>query len=180
MRWRRSETLWRRFWRPAHPLAELHPLAHPPVGGTPDRGVTDTYLPRLTPPLLHASSRLHSANADSQTSWRDAGGATGERRGGVSVGGGVSERTQLMTTQCRYCRSSSYGRGCSYSPHKAHEHTGTADRCEFCGSSSYGRGCSYSPTTAHRHGQDGRKCRWCGSGSVGRGCSYAPTGAHER
>ncbi len=86
----------------------------------------------------------------------------------------------MASTHCRYCRSSSYGRGCSYSPHGAHEHTGTADRCEFCGSSSYGRGCSYSPTRAHRHGQDGRKCRWCGSASVGRGCSYSPTGAHER
>jgi DNA invertase Pin-like site-specific DNA recombinase len=50
---------------------------------------------------------------------------------------------------------------------------------EFCGSTSYGRGCSYSPSRTHRHGGGGR-CRWCGSSSMGRGCSYSPTGAHER
>lgn len=34
----------------------------------------------------------------------------------------------MASSHCRYCRSSSYGRGCSYSPHGAHEHSGTADR----------------------------------------------------
>ena len=53
----------------------------------------DTCFPRLTLPPLHASSRLHSANADStQTSWRRAGGAAGgERRGGCAT---VTEPTE--------------------------------------------------------------------------------------
>ena len=78
--WQRCGAVWRGFWRPVHPLAELHLLAHPPVGGT------------RSPPPLPCVFRLHSANADdAQTAWRRAGGAAGERRGGCAT---VTEPTE--------------------------------------------------------------------------------------
>ena len=53
-------------------------------------------------------------------------------------------------------------------------------KCRYCGSSSFGSGCSYSPTGKHQHGSGAEKCTWCGSSSTGSGCSYSPTGRHER
>ena len=53
-------------------------------------------------------------------------------------------------------------------------------KCRHCGSSSYGRGCIYSPNKTHRHGHGGNKCIWCGSTSTGAGCIYSPTKRHEK
>ena len=61
-------------------------------------------------------------------------------------------------SQCRYCNSSSYGVGCSNSPHGKHEHLGDQSNCEFCESSSYGAGYSSSSGKKHRHGSGGGKC----------------------
>jgi hypothetical protein len=83
-------------------------------------------------------------------------------------------------SKCRFCNSTSHGSGCSYSPHKKHEHVENEKVCEFCGSSSYGSGCSYSPTGKHRHGHGANKCIWCGSTSNGSGCSYSPNKTHEK
>ena len=87
--------------------------------------------------------------------------------------------TGSLLGECRFCGSSSFGSGCSYSPTKVHEHLSDSDRCDFCGSKSYGSGCSYSPSGRHRHGH-GEKCLWCGSSSYGSGCSYSPRKIHER
>ena len=54
-----------------------------------------------------------------------------------------------MSSQCRYCGSTSYGFGCPHSPTKKHEHRDDEKHCEYCGSSSYGFGCPHSPTKKH-------------------------------
>ena len=113
----------------------------------------------------------------------------GTARASVTIGvsGQASRRvtpslhsTGGIMSKCRYCNSTSYGSGCSYSPHKKHEHTDDERKCEFCGSSSYGSGCSYSPAKKHRHGHGANKCVWCGSTSSGSGCSYSPNRVHEK
>ncbi|MBT0879778.1 MULTISPECIES: hypothetical protein [unclassified Campylobacter] len=53
-------------------------------------------------------------------------------------------------SKCKYCGSSSYG-GCSYSPHKKHEHIADGSSvCRYCGLNTFG-GCSYSPYGKHEH-----------------------------
>lgn len=47
-------------------------------------------------------------------------------------------------------------------------------RCMFCNSTSYGKGCPYSPHKRHVHITDGHKCIYCGSINVGSGCPYNP------
>jgi len=48
-------------------------------------------------------------------------------------------------SKCLYCNSSSYGRGCPYSPHKLHIHIDDPQRCIYCSSHSVGSGCPYNP-----------------------------------
>jgi len=49
-------------------------------------------------------------------------------------------------------------------------------RCVFCSSTSYGKGCKYSPSGIHFHPDDPKKCSFCGSTAYGRGCKYNPSG----
>ena len=55
-----------------------------------------------------------------------------------------------------------------------------SSQCRYCGSTSYGFGCPHSPTKKHRHGIGANKCIWCGSSSTGFGCPHSPTKKHER
>lgn len=56
-------------------------------------------------------------------------------------------------SRCMYCNSTSYGRGCRYSPHGVHFHPDDPKKCAYCGSTSYGRGCQMNPTSnIHQHG----------------------------
>ena len=48
-------------------------------------------------------------------------------------------------SKCLYCGSTSYGRGCPYSPHKLHVHIDDPQRCIYCSSQSIGLGCPYNP-----------------------------------
>ena len=83
-------------------------------------------------------------------------------------------------SQCKYCKSSSYGSGCPYAPNKVHEHNEDEKKCIYCGSLSYGSGCPYSPEGRHKHASGGNKCIWCGSTSTGSGCVYNPSRDHEK
>lgn len=53
-------------------------------------------------------------------------------------------------------------------------------KCRHCNSTSYGRSCIYGPNKTHRHGPGANKCIWCGSTSNGASCIYSPTGRHEK
>ena len=35
-----------------------------------------------------------------------------------------------MSTKCRHCNSTSYGRGCQYGPDRTHEHIDDEKHCE--------------------------------------------------
>ena len=97
-------------------------------------------------------------------------------------------------SRCKFCGSSNFGHGCTYSPYaeKVHEHGPVGDyrRCVYCGSSSYGTGCNYSPEGkggrghTHKHFSDGIHCIYCGKqirsrSDGGSGCVYSPTGYHS-
>ena len=57
------------------------------------------------------------------------------------------------TSRCVYCSSTSYGKGCRYSPQGVHFHPDSPLKCSFCGSTSYGKGCRVNPTSdIHIHG----------------------------
>lgn len=89
-------------------------------------------------------------------------------------------KERIMSGKCKYCNSTSYGSGCSHSPHKHHEHIDDEKHCIYCGSSSYGSGCSNSPNKKHMHGSGANKCRYCGSSSTGSGCPHNPAKVHEK
>ncbi len=62
-----------------------------------------------------------------------------------------------------------------------HEHSGIGNKCIYCGTSSYGRGCIFSPNDRHKHetGSGSGKCVYCSSSSHRRGCIISPFEIHE-
>ena len=48
--------------------------------------------------------------------------------------------------------------------------------CIYCKSTSYGTGCMYSPTNTHVHMDNPGGCIYCGTPSVGSGCLFNPYG----
>jgi hypothetical protein len=56
-------------------------------------------------------------------------------------------------SECMYCGSRSYGKGCLYGPAGTHVHTDDPSRCIYCGSISHGLGCPHNPHAKfHVHG----------------------------
>jgi len=57
------------------------------------------------------------------------------------------------SSRCVFCSSTSYGKGCRYSPQGVHFHPDNPLKCSFCGSTSYGKGCRINPSgDIHIHG----------------------------
>ena len=58
-----------------------------------------------------------------------------------------------MKNKCIYCKSTSYGKICPFSPHKIHVHMGDPNRCIYCGSTATGQNCPFNPHgKVHIHG----------------------------
>ena len=50
-----------------------------------------------------------------------------------------------MKSECIYCGSESYGKGCMFSPTQTHVHTDNPGKCIYCASESRGSGCMCNP-----------------------------------
>lgn len=73
---------------------------------------------------------------------------------------------------------------------RLHVAVGEKSTCIYCKGTSYGPNCYYSPEDKpfphmHKHGHDpeGRLCVWCGADvkkvGINNSCFYSPTGRHE-